>query len=203
MPQRICSYDGCNDRHRGLGYCRKHLERFKKYGDPSIVKRVHRASFLLCTFDGCKNPHDSRGFCTTHWARWKKYGDPSIVKGPHRKYPPICTVKDCDKTHLARGYCSKHWELWNRHGDPLIGGHPVVPSYGQLHKRIKKTRGKAGDYPCVDCGDNAWQWSLNHQRAAEHILEGESGGRTLLYSSDLLDYDPRCVKCHRKYDNRG
>lgn len=31
---KICSIEGCNGKHEGLGYCQKHYRRFKKYGDP-------------------------------------------------------------------------------------------------------------------------------------------------------------------------
>lgn len=34
MTKRTCSADGCGKDHKGRGYCRSHLLRFKKYGDP-------------------------------------------------------------------------------------------------------------------------------------------------------------------------
>lgn len=33
---RLCSIAGCSAKHKGLGYCRSHLLRFKKYGDPLV-----------------------------------------------------------------------------------------------------------------------------------------------------------------------
>ena len=34
---KICKVTGCTSVHCGLGFCNKHLVRFKKYGDPSIT----------------------------------------------------------------------------------------------------------------------------------------------------------------------
>lgn len=35
----ICKIDGCNNYVKGGGYCQKHYERFKKYGNPHIIKK--------------------------------------------------------------------------------------------------------------------------------------------------------------------
>lgn len=35
---RTCSVAGCGGRHEALGFCMKHYARFRKHGDPSIVK---------------------------------------------------------------------------------------------------------------------------------------------------------------------
>jgi hypothetical protein len=58
------------------------------------------------------------------------------------------------------------------------------PSYAVWHKRVKKTLGPARDYPCADCGEPAEDWS------------------TVDPSSDDLRvrFQPRCRKCHRRYD---
>lgn len=36
MAQRICSVEGCPETHKGHGYCKKHLRRWKKHGDPAL-----------------------------------------------------------------------------------------------------------------------------------------------------------------------
>jgi len=33
-PPRKCSIEECEEKHRGKGYCQKHLYKFEKYGDP-------------------------------------------------------------------------------------------------------------------------------------------------------------------------
>jgi len=58
------------------------------------------------------------------------------------------------------------------------------PSYDVWHNRVKKARGPASDYSCVDCGGPAQDWStadsVSHDVAAR--------------------FQPRCRKCHRRYD---
>lgn len=43
---RQCSVDGCGGRHKGLGFCNRHLKRFRLYGDPlaggKYVEKVKR-----------------------------------------------------------------------------------------------------------------------------------------------------------------
>jgi hypothetical protein len=58
------------------------------------------------------------------------------------------------------------------------------PSYDVWHKRVRKARGPASGYACVDCGEPAEDWS------------------TVNPSSDdvRVRFQPRCRKCHRSYD---
>lgn len=37
-PQRLCSIEGCNQPHKGHGFCNKHYLRWKKWGNPMLVK---------------------------------------------------------------------------------------------------------------------------------------------------------------------
>jgi len=34
---RICKIENCNEKHKGMGYCLKHYQRFEKYGDPFYI----------------------------------------------------------------------------------------------------------------------------------------------------------------------
>lgn len=58
------------------------------------------------------------------------------------------------------------------------------PTLGAVHQRLKRAFGPAKDYLCNDCDGPAKEWSRIH-------------GRDGL---DLDDYEPRCGKCHAKYD---
>lgn len=42
----VCSIVGCNGKCRGLGYCNKHYQRFKRYGDASILRHKSRGEAL-------------------------------------------------------------------------------------------------------------------------------------------------------------
>lgn len=52
------------------------------------------------------------------------------------------------------------------------------------HARIRSQRGKASEYDCVDCGDQALDWSRRK--------DGDC--------NNIWDHDPRCRRCHMEYD---
>jgi len=58
------------------------------------------------------------------------------------------------------------------------------PSYDVWHKRVRKARGRASDYACVDCGEPAYDWSTVNP-ASDDVL---------------VRFQPRCRKCHRHHD---
>jgi len=66
-----------------LGYCGKHYDKFKKYGDPLFVKRVRNR----CTADGCDNYVKSDGLCSKHHSRLLRFGTLELTK-PWRNLPP-------------------------------------------------------------------------------------------------------------------
>ena len=79
-----CSVDGCVRPHKGHGFCRMHLERFKTTG--STADPVKSS----CSVDGCGRKHYGIGFCLMHWKRFKKTGSTDGVQ------PRECTV--CKET---------------------------------------------------------------------------------------------------------
>ena len=50
---KTCKIYGCNIKHRGLGYCNKHYQKFKKYGNPlySKSKRIKEKHGMYNTFE--------------------------------------------------------------------------------------------------------------------------------------------------------
>lgn len=56
--------------------------------------------------------------------------------------------------------------------------------YKNFHKRMRKIRGDAFEFDCVDCGLEAKEWSHRHGTDPRN----------------MRNYDPRCVKCHHIYD---
>jgi hypothetical protein len=68
-------------------------------------------------------------------------------------------------------------------------------SYESVHKALRKHRGSASNYDCVECGESARHWAFNNNPENELV---DHGGR---YSSDLTDYDPMCLRCHRRRDH--
>lgn len=73
------------------------------------------------------------------------------------------------------------------------------PAYGLMHWRVRKDRGLARDFPCVDCFSIAQQWTYNHDTPEEFRRVSPNGQP---FSIRIEDYDPRCVSCHKRYDDR-
>ena len=91
---------------------------------------------------------------------------------------PACHREFMGRRSKGRGrFCSLSCRPQNRCGRPQ----KADAGYGALHLRVHKARGKASEYPCVDCGQPAYDWSRIHGR------DGKS----------IWDYQPRCRKCHR------
>ena len=58
------------------------------------------------------------------------------------------------------------------------------PSKLALHKRLYRKYGKASEHKCVDCNNQARDWSCENEN----------------YTDNIKDYRPRCRKCHVKKD---
>lgn len=119
-----------------------------------------------------------------------------------------CDVELCERQHYAKGWCSMHY-MRVRNGKPLgtweeqprgkPSTNPAGLGYRAMHYRIARVRGAARIYLCIDCGDQAQEWSLSKSAVDVHVSEAtNSAGKE--YSLDVYDYEPRCMPCHRKHD---
>lgn len=93
--------------------------------------------------------------------------------------------------------------VWGKEPPPRRQARRVSegPTYERIHRRLRRERGPARAYRCVNCGDHAEQWSydgLDPDEQTECIR-----GKALAFSVDLGHYRPRCVGCHLKYDRFG
>ena len=119
----------------------------------------------------------------------------------------ICAVDGCEKR--ASGsltYCGAHHGRKSRIGSfgevatRTNDGH--AKHYQTAHNQLRQRRGPASDYPCVDCGQCADDWSLKHD--CQHRVVHPSGRRAgLAFSADPFDYEPRCRHCHVTYDREA
>lgn len=75
-------------------------------------------------------------------------------------------------------------------------------SYSMAHKNLRKLRGPARSHPCIDCGEQARDWSYNGGAPDERMGFVHGHKRPLAYSFDPAYYSPRCLDCHKLYDTR-
>lgn len=106
---RICAVDGCATPTKTAGYCSKHYQRKRKYGDPTIVHRYRDDSERPeCEVPGCSEGVRSKGMCRPHYINfWRETTDWT---------PPACEVDECDRPQHGRGWCHLHHERWLRRG---------------------------------------------------------------------------------------
>lgn len=153
-----------------------------------------------CSIDGCERPFVARGLCNPHYVRARKDG--SLADAPRfRPQPGECSVDGCEIRGNRRGMCRKHYQRWVNHADPTVvlqAWHSHEVGYSGMHMRLREQRGSASDHQCVDCGHRAAEWSYKGGDPDERL--GENHGRMCPYSLDPDYYEPRCVRCHRIYD---
>ena len=162
-----------------------------------------RYSPRTCTVEGCtRNDRVVHGMCGMHYQRMRKRGSTD------RPTPEHCTIANCNGTHAARGLCEKHYSRLKRTGQPHVrnartydrGPENVAwvgddVTYVGAHCRVKRLRGSARDHTCIDCGRPAADWSYDHADPNEkHCAQGP-------YSPDPDHYDPRCKRCHNRFDH--
>ncbi|KIL79576.1 HNH endonuclease [Bacillus badius] len=113
---KICNVEGCQERHVANGYCRSHNYRFKRYGDPLVVKEIQSKNREKCEVEECGRKHHAKGYCKMHHYRWERYGDPLYKK--HRKR--VCSVNGCERDAYGKGLCRTHHYRLKANGDPLV-----------------------------------------------------------------------------------
>ena len=121
-----------------------------------------------------------------------------------------CEVEGCHSPrHQARRYCKVHCIRLYEHGDLLPeipvasratrDPNPTTPcGYLTAHERAYRTRGKASDYHCINCGQPAIHWAYRNGSPREQV--GPVAGRPARWSPDPSDYDPMCHACHMRQD---
>ena len=95
-----------------------------------------------------------------------------------------------------------HYQRWRVHGDvnkvetkrPNRKWSSDV-GYGTAHWRVRRSKGPANWYPCIDCGGEATEWSYNFMADSDERREG-----ALFYSVNPVHYEPRCNSCHKRFD---
>lgn len=138
-----------------------------------------------------------------HYQRWRAtggHGPVEMTRQPQKGR--TCSVAGCESPSRKCGWCAAHYAQQYRTGrepEPFrYKWHGDEIGYVQAHKRVRNTRGDARQHACVDCGEQAAEWSYDHADPNERV--GDHGGYTPAYSLDVNRYEPRCVRCHRIAD---
>lgn len=214
MAQRTCSVEGCGKPARRRGWCGAHHQRWLRHGDPlrgGPLLRQGSSPDGLCLTPDCDRPVVARGWCAPHYQRWCKDGDVR-VDAPIRRFgtpAPPCSVEECDKPARKHGMCPTHADRVRHYGDPLHGHQPqdgennhnwrgdAIATYGGMHARLKYLIGRARDFPCVDCGNRADDWSYIGPCPDERL---STKGRP--WCTHIECFTTRCRSCHGLFDAR-
>lgn len=200
-PTRICSVEGCDKEVEARGWCAMHYARYRRHGDPTVVKR---GPGRVCSIGGCGKKHSARGYCHMHYKRMLRNGDP--LKRVRMVAPDRCAIEGCEGKPVGRGWCKLHWQRWYRTGDPLgvrdlkgdnngmwVGDDA---NYFGIHTRLGAVRGKASERLCEHCGEPAEHWAYTHDDPEEKV-----SADGLAYSVRIEEfYVPLCVECHSRFD---
>lgn len=203
VSKRVCTVDGCDRPRPYRLYCTKHYQQVKKYGCVQQTKKKYK----WCTVPGCelRANRTGAGLCEKHYMRLRRNGTFESIQ---KRVPDAeCKADGCHaRAFRVDGFCRNCGLRFDRNGvlDRHVGVlHPNWNSfdsvgYSTVHQRIRNWMGSARNYQCVDCNKKAAHWSYNHRSPfeKEQVVEGY----LVRYSPLLCDYEPRCVKCHKRFD---
>lgn len=154
-----CSVSDCDGKHKGLGFCRLHWDRFKKTGSTDAPVRRR------CQVEGCENKHFGNDWCHVHWKRVRKTGSPDGVKPracawckkeftPHQKQPnaAACSVLCSNRIQYAKRKAATPSRKCEACGAMFA---PLLPSIRFCSKNcsapvVAESRRKT--FACRDCG---------------------------------------------------
>lgn len=121
--KRSCIIPECSSDVYGYGYCNKHYSRWKRYGDPYMLRKAPNGTHTnkTCRLDECNDPARLRGYCNTHGLRFTRHGDPHYLEKP-RAYGPeeLCAATNCNKPPRINGYCPTHNARVKSNGSPDV-----------------------------------------------------------------------------------
>lgn len=77
-------------------------------------------------------------------------------------------------------------------------GHPLrrEATYESMHQRLRRERGYASSHPCIDCGEQARDWSYDKSDPNE-----KRNGEGHPFSDKQEHYVARCRPCHNRFDS--
>jgi hypothetical protein len=108
MKATQCTVEDCERPVQCKLLCKRHYDRFRKYGNPlgSAVPKPLR----LCSVQDCGQTHLARGYCASHYRFARDAGTISDA--------PRCSIDGCEAAVRGRGWCNRHWQRWKNNGHP-------------------------------------------------------------------------------------
>lgn len=116
-----------------------------------------------------------------------------------------CRIGGCERWCYGT-ICSMHRERLRTKGcvGAVEARHELPASnYRTAHGRVASAKGKADQYPCVDCGQAAGQWSYvggAPDEKQQPWVYPHGAATTVRFSSNPDYYVPRCRGCHNVFD---
>lgn len=110
-----CSVENCVINAGNKIYCRKHLNRLKKFGDINIV--VRKKIQKKCSIIGCEFNIKAKKLCRLHYERWKKNGDANYICIKTNQKNNKCKIETCNNLCYTKNICSKHYYRLYNYGD--------------------------------------------------------------------------------------
>lgn len=105
---RVCEVVGCDNPHKGRGYCNTHYGRWRRNGDPEVTIDRSRNS-RTCQVDECDEPVIARSMCKVHYDQKRHAERYSVVS-------KACDVPECSNTNIhsqMNRLCQEHFEeMW-------------------------------------------------------------------------------------------
>lgn len=219
IVMKKCSVEGCNNKkHVKIGYCSKHYEKFKKYGDPLAGRSniyLPGEAPKLCTVDKCNSVHDHGGLCHAHYLRKKKLGSVDALYDSEKI--KLCSVQDCNAKHYCKTFCSKHYQNWFTHGDPLYTEKNSVMGWMKRHIKYESDECLWWPFSRLTNGYPVVQTKDGKRRIASRVMCEIAHGTPPCDSMDAahscgngnlgcvnpkhLRWATRIDNCHDKYDH--
>lgn len=121
----VCDVGGCSRPARARGWCVRHYQRWRRWGDPTASGP--RFSPKACNVEGCERRHHARGLCQMHWRRRRDHGTPqedrplrSTVNaakwctGCDRLLPQSAFARSASRSDGLNGHCRGCLAAWRR-----------------------------------------------------------------------------------------
>lgn len=98
----LCTFDGCQRKHKSLGYCNAHYQQIYRGVTPTGLDRIRP-----CSYHGCDLPHRAKGYCDFHYKRSLNGIDldrPKRIRNGRTK----CSWGGCIRNTAYYGLCALH-----------------------------------------------------------------------------------------------